>query len=169
MQRDNVQLSFSLTLLYIIYMTKEIYIVLAVLAGVILTVQSGINAQLNILVKNNAILSALISFLVGTAALVILLLITKPSSFQQIPAPNAVNWWKFIGGLLGAIYVTTIIIAFPKLGAATTLSLVIAGQLVFAVIFDHFGWLGFAVKHINMYRILGVAMIIGGVLLVRKF
>jgi bacterial/archaeal transporter family-2 protein len=151
-------------------MTKELYVLLAVLAGVVLTVQSGINAQLNsLLVKNNAVLSALISFLVGTVALIAILLITSPKAFQQIPIPNASNWWKFIGGLLGALYVTAIIITFPKLGAATTLSLVIAGQLVFAVIFDHFGWLGFAVKHINLYRILGVAMIIGGVLLVRKF
>lgn len=150
-------------------MTKEVYIVLAVMAGVILTVQSGLNAQLNLLIKNNAILSAFISFVIGLIALTVILLITSPKAFGQIPLPNGVNWWKFLGGLLGAIYVTTIIITFPKLGAATTLSLVIAGQLIFAVIFDHFGWLGFAIKQINIYRIIGVVMIIGGVLLVRKF
>jgi transporter family-2 protein len=169
MQRDNVQLSFSLTLLYINNMTKELYVLLAVLAGVVLTIQSGVNAQLNILIKNNAVLSALISFLVGTVGLIIVLLITSPKAYQAIPSLDGTNWWKFLGGLLGAFYVTVVVITFPKLGAATTLSLVIAGQLVFAVIFDHFGWLGFSVKQINIYRILGVAMIIGGVLLVRKF
>jgi transporter family-2 protein len=150
-------------------MPKELYFVVALLAGVVLTVQSGVNTHLNMLVKNNAILSALISFLVGTLALVAILLITNPRSFAEMPMPNATNWWKYLGGLMGAFYITAIIITFPKLGAATTLTLVIAGQLVFAVIFDHFGWLGFAVRQINIWRIVGIAMVIGGVLLVRKF
>ncbi|MDB5229511.1 MAG: family transporter [Chitinophagaceae bacterium] len=149
-------------------MSKEFFIALAFLAGVAITFQSGINAELNTLTKN-PIVATLISFLAGMLILILIIGVTNPAGFKQIPVPTGTNWWKFIGGFLGALYVCTVIVTFPKLGAATTLSLIIAGQLISAVIFDHYGFLGFAVKTINIYRIIGIAMIIGGVLLVRKF
>ena len=149
-------------------MSKELFVALAFLAGVAITFQSGINAELNTLTRN-PVVSTLISFLAGTLLLVLIISVTTPGGFKQMPVPNASNWWKFIGGFLGALYVCTVIVTFPKLGAATTLSLIIAGQLVSAVVFDHYGFLGFAVKTINIYRVIGILMIIGGVLLVRRF
>jgi transporter family-2 protein len=57
----------------------------------------------------------------------------------------------------------------PRLGAALTFSLIVAGQIVISVWLDHIGFLGAAPHHINLPRILGVLLIIGGVILVRKF
>lgn len=149
-------------------MPKEIFYLLAVIAGLATVTQIGVNNQLNHFTQNPAI-SSLISFLVGTVALVVYVLITSYQSIPQLSALSQLDWWKFSGGLLGVFYIATSIIVAPKIGAANTLGFLVAGQLVFSVIFDHFGFLGFPVKPINIYRVLGIALMIAGVFLVRKF
>lgn len=149
-------------------MSKEVYYIIGLVAGLAVTIQSGINAQLNILTKS-PVISTLISFVTGTALLIIITLLFHTKSVKTLPLPDTENWWKFTGGLLGVVYVLSVVIIFPKLGAATTLSLIVAGQLVFALVFDHFGWFGFPVKTISLGRIAGIGLIILGVWLVRKF
>ncbi|NEM98274.1 DMT family transporter [Pontibacter burrus] len=120
---------------------KELYFAIAIFAGLAITVQTGINSQLSI-VTRNPVLTALISFVVGTAALLLYLLFSDRNALLQ-PVSVQAKWWLYTGGLLGALYVSTIVVIAPRLGAATTLGFVVASQLIFAVIFDQFGWLGF--------------------------
>ena len=65
-------------------------------------------------------------------------------------------------------YVCCVIILAPKIGAANTLGLVVGGQMVLAIILDHFGLLGFAQHAVNMYRVAGTILLIAGVLLIVK-
>ena len=65
-------------------------------------------------------------------------------------------WWAWTGGLSGAVYGLAAVIFASQLGAATLTSLVVAGQLMASVIFDHFGWIGFDVHPAGLGRILGV-------------
>lgn len=146
---------------------KELYFILAILAGLAVAVQTGINSQLNALTKNPT-LTALISFVVGTVSLLLYLLFTDKNALLQ-PGDLKAPWWLYIGGLLGAFYISTIVIVAPRLGAATTISFIVASQLIFAVIFDHFGWLGFPLKEISLTRVIGVLLLIAGVYLIRKF
>ena len=113
---------------------------LGVAAGLGLTVQVGMNAQLR-KVLGSAWSAALVSFLVGTLALVALMLATRtaPPSRETLAAVPA---WAWFGGLLGAFYVAISTIVAAELGATSLLVLAVAGQLAMALVVDHFGWLG---------------------------
>lgn len=148
-------------------MPKEIYYMLAMLAGMAVAIQTGANAQLRLIV-NSPIITACISFLVGTFVLVIYVLLTQRQHIPEFSVVSQVSWWKWLGGLMGAFYITTVVIVAPKIGAANTLGFIMAGQLISAVIFDHFGWIGFVVRPVSVWRILGVVFLILGVYLIRK-
>jgi len=77
--------------------------------------------------------------------------------------------WSWSGGVLGAFYVTVMVAFAPRLGAATLLALIVAGQMLASVLLDHFGALGFPRQSISLPRLLGVVLLFLGVLLVRKF
>ena len=74
-----------------------------------------------------------------------------------------------IGGFLGAFFVTAAVMLVPRLGVAMTFSLIIAGQMIVTLIIDHFGLLGVPMKEVSLARIFGIALIAGGVVLIRKF
>lgn len=141
---------------------------LALLCGVILTAQIGSNALLGKLLGNYYIPAA-VNMLIGVATTGALLLIVH----KPLPAANvsaAVPWWVWIaGGVLGTLYLTGNILLAPKLGAAALVGWVVTGQLLFAVLCDHFGWLGFAQHTVTMWRAAGCLFLIGGVALIAKF
>ncbi|WP_298545621.1 DMT family transporter [uncultured Aquimarina sp.] len=147
--------------------TQFIFIILAILAGAVLPLQAGLNVQLGKSV-HQPIFAAFASFLIGTVGLLIYLLILK-FDFSSISATKTVSPVVWIAGILGAFYVAAVIILAPKLGTALTFVLVVAGQMAVSLVFDHYGLLGLPVKQINWQKLMGIAFIIGGVLLIRKF
>ena len=74
--------------------------------------------------------------------------------------------WAWLGGVLGAFYVVSTIIAGPRLGAAALLALVVLGQLATSLLVDHFGWLGFPQHPLTPLRLFGALLLFGGVLLI---
>src|SRR5919108_3997232 len=76
-------------------------------------------------------------------------------------------WWVWIGGILGAFYVLGSIVTAPKLGAATLVALILAGQAIASLLVDHYGWVGFEGHPITLVRVAGVVLLAGGVALVR--
>jgi len=145
---------------------KALAYTLGITAGLGLALQVGMNAQLRKdLQSANA--AALISFLVGTCALVVLLLVMRP------PMPGrdtlaAVPLWAWFGGLFGAFYVSISTIVATELGAASLLALALVGQLGMALLVDHFGWLGLPVNPISWTRLAGVGLLAGGMWLVTR-
>ncbi len=143
------------------------YILLAFVAGFCLPTQAGINTQLN-LWSRSAILTATISFAVGTILLALYSLILRvpwPTGDAVARSP----WWVWSGGFFGAFLVASLIILAPRLGAASMMSLIIAGQMFASLFLDHFGWLGYQVHPISGLKILGAVLLMGGVLLIRNF
>lgn len=140
-------------------------VLLALMAGVAVAAQAGVNATLGRHVRDPA-LAALVSFAVGTAALAAFVVARR----TEIPLGAAVSsapWWAWVGGALGAFYVTIAVLVAPRLGAATLVALVVAAQLSTALALDHFGWLGFAERVVTWPRLLGVALLAAGAALVR--
>ena len=137
---------------------------LGLVAGLGLTVQVGMNAQLRKVLDSHWS-AALVSFLVGTVALVALMVIsrTAPPTRDTLAA---VPLWAWFGGLFGAFYVAISTIVAVELGATSLLFLALAGQLLMALIVDHFGWLGLPQHPITWVRLLGVALLGGGVWLI---
>lgn len=136
-----------------------------VLAGGATALQAPTNARLATAVAS-PVNAAFVSFAVGTAALGILaaLLQTRP----DVTAARALPWYAWLGGLYGVIFVVAATWAVPRLGVAMTITLMVAGQLMISLVLDHFGALGVPQAPISLTRLAGVALVIGGVILVRR-
>ena len=141
------------------------YVLFGVAAGAMLPLQFGINAQLAEWI-GSPLRAALVSFAVGTAALLVVALAAARAWPERAgDAP----WWVWIGGALGAFYVLGSIVAAPRLGAVTLVAVILAGQTLASLLVDHFGWVGFAEREITPGRIAGVALVGAGVALVRAY
>ena len=144
---------------------KSTRIVMALVSGALLPIQGGINARLGKAIAS-PVHASFISFLVGTASLFSYLLVTRQPA--QLAGLKTAPFYLWTGGLLGAFYVSVIILAFPRIGAPLTFGLV-AGQMMMAVVLDHFGILVAAASHINAWKLIGITLVIQGVIIIRKF
>jgi bacterial/archaeal transporter family-2 protein len=143
------------------------YLLFAFAAGVVLPLQAGINAELADWL-HSPIRAAFVSFLVGS----LLLAVAAALVFRPLPSWSRLGhapWWVWLGGALGAFYVVGSIVSAPKLGAATLIGLIVAGQAMASVIVDHFGWVGFEPKPISAGRLVGMGLVGAGVVLARIF
>ncbi|MBT2287606.1 DMT family transporter [Paenibacillus albidus] len=140
--------------------------IFALLAGMALPIQFSVNSQLRTVVGSPIIASG-ISFIVGAIVLIIISLFGKGLYVKKewLEAP----WWMWTGGLLGAFYVSATTILMPRIGAAATVGYVLAGQVIVSIIIDHFGLIGANMHAINVPRLLGALLVIGGVVIVQKF
>ena len=139
---------------------------LAFLAGIGLPTQTGINAQLGLWTRSS-LSAALISFVVGTVALSIITVATA----APLPAWSSaatLPWWIWSGGIMGAFFVAASTFIAPQLGATTMLALILAGQIVASVLYDHFGLLGYPLHPLNLQRIIGLLLLLAGVITIRN-
>jgi len=139
----------------------------AFIVGMALPVQAGLNAQLARAV-GHPVWSALISFAVGTVSLAAYVLVARLPT-GSLSNLRALPWYAWLGGVIGAMYVPSVLLLLPRLGLALSFSLIIAGQLFVSLLLDHFGWLGLPVQPISAGRLLGALLLIAGVVLIRKF
>ena len=139
--------------------------ILVTLAGAATALQAPINARLATAV-GSAVNAALVSFAVGTIALIGLALILQVR--PDMAAARTLPWYAWIGGLCGVIFVIAATWGVPRLGVAMTITLMVAGQLLLGLVLDHFGAFGAPRQPVNLTRMVGVALVIGGVLLVRR-
>ena len=138
------------------------------LIGMGVVVQSGANTQLR-QVLANPYLAGLISLTVGTLTLLIINLAFR-TDFSVLSAQNIqrTSWWMWVGGLMGAGFIMSVIIVAPEIGPTSLFGLIIASQLAFSLVVDHYGWLGFEVQPISAKRIAGVVLLIVGAFLVQS-
>jgi transporter family-2 protein len=110
--------------------------------------------------------AALVSFAVGTAVLggVCFVLEGMPSWKSWAEMPLAVLW----AGPLGVLFVTATLVAVPRLGVFPVMVTLVAGQLLAALVMDHYGWLGVPRVPLSVWRIVGGICVLVGVVLVRK-
>jgi transporter family-2 protein len=143
------------------------YVLMALAAGACLPTQAGINARLTLWTQS-PVTAAAISFAVGTLALVVyaaVLRIAMPDPSTAIRQPG----WVWSGGVLGAFFVASMIVLAARLGAAPMVALVVCGQLITSVVLDHFGWLGYPEHAVSPGRILGIALMVAGIILIKRF
>ena len=77
------------------------------------------------------------------------------------------NWMSWTGGIFGAVYITISILLLPRLGAATVIALIVAGQMLASLAFDQFGFLGVPVHPLSVARAAGALFLVAGVVLIR--
>jgi bacterial/archaeal transporter family-2 protein len=147
-------------------LSKLFWVLMAFLAGAFLPIQAGLNAKLG-KAGGSPVYASTFSFIVGGVALVLYIILTKQTVSWSGVKDAPTHVW--LGGLLGAFYVTVIILCFPQLGPGLTFGLVVAGQMLISVVLEHFNILVAQSQPISLWRILGMAMIVAGVIIMRKF
>jgi transporter family-2 protein len=144
---------------------KEPAVLLTVCAGGLIAMQAPINSMLGKSVGTFA--AASVSFIVGTVALVLITLLVG-GGFGDLGEARHLSWHYLMGGVLGAVYVTTALVAVRELGAGGVTAATIAGQLSLSLVIDQLGILGVDKQAITWQRVLGVLLLaVGTVLIVR--
>ena len=146
---------------------KVIWLFIVFICGALLPIQAGLNARLGKSLESPAFAS-MFSFIVGALAVAAYLPFTRESlSLGALRSASIVTWLG--GGLTGAFFITASMMALPRVGMALTFSLIVAGQMIIAVALDHFGVLVAQQHAFNVWRFLGILLVIGGVIVIRRF
>lgn len=138
----------------------------ALLAGIGLPLQAAVNVRLRD-VLGNPLRASLGSFAIGTVLLLAAALIVR-APLPALATVERAPWWVWTGGALGAFFVLGTIVIVPRLGSAVTFALVVAGQMMASIVIDRYGLFGIPQTPLSPARLLGAALLVGGVLLVRK-
>jgi len=146
-------------------MTSLLLLLFTVVAGAFLPMQAGVNARLAQFV-GGPVRASMVSFGVGALALFLVVVLFYRSETHRV---SAAPWWAWVGGLLGAFYVTSTVVVPVRIGAAAFFGILVAAQLVTSVVLDRFGAIGFPKHDLSPGRLIGVAMLIAGAVLVRVF
>lgn len=148
------------------------HLTIPALLGVIALLAAGaalaIQAPINTVLARSAgglLAAAALSFLVGFAGLVLLLVVRgeMPTLQRLGEAP----WWAWLGGGIGVLYIVVTMWAVPKLGVVSMLVAVILGQLLAGLVLDRIGAFGLTVHEISWQRILGLVLVLAGAVLSR--
>jgi bacterial/archaeal transporter family-2 protein len=137
---------------------------IAFVAGLMLTVQVGLNATLGRAV-GNVRFAVLANFTVGLAG-ILLYIVASRDAWPTREGLATVPMWAWFGGFLGAFYVAVATLVGPRIGAAALLALTVFGQLLASMLVDQFGWLGFPTQPISPTKIAGAVLLLGGVALI---
>ncbi len=141
-------------------------VMLTLVAGSLIPVQASTNAAFN-KATGNPIITALMVFTVGLLAVSAYVLASR-TQMPEMAQLKAAPAYSYLGGLIVAFYVISIAIIVPRLGVATTIGLIVTGQIIAAVTIDHFGLFDVAVRQVDTKRIAGALCMIVGIYLVMK-
>jgi transporter family-2 protein len=139
---------------------------LGILSGTLIALQAPINAALG-RALGSAVAATTVSFVAGSIALVAILAVLSETQGLSIAWRAPPIWMLVGGGLLGAAFVTAVIVLTPKLGVAATMAFVVSGQLLTGLALDQMGAFELAVREISFGRVAGAVLLLSGALLIR--
>jgi transporter family-2 protein len=145
--------------------SNTVYLLLALIAGAGLAFQAVINTRLS-QALGSPLWASVVQVFVGLVFLGFCVAILR----QPIPTfagAARLPWWIWTGGAIGAAYVLSVILTTRPLGVALMVASVVVGQSLAALAIDHYGWFGVEVHRLSPLRVVGVALLLAGVLLIR--
>jgi bacterial/archaeal transporter family-2 protein len=142
---------------------ETVFILLALVAGGLLTVQAGANAQLA-KALGSPVAATTLQLSVGAGVLLVVALLT--GTLAALVALPRAEWWHAVGGAASAFYVVSTILLFPRLGAVVSVGLFIAGQLLASLALDTFGLLGVPATGLQAGAALGALVVLAGAALI---
>ncbi len=143
-------------------MDRGVAVILTAMAGGLVAMQAPINSKLGKAVGTFP--AATVSFAIGLVLLMGIVVLAGDAN--RLADARHVTWWYLLGGALGAAYVSTVLVSVRTLGAGGVTAATIAGQLTLSLVVDQLGWLGVTKQPITALKLLGVAMLAGGVYLI---
>jgi transporter family-2 protein len=130
-------------------------IILALIAGAVLSIQAAINGRLGAQV--GVFRCAFLTFALGALITALLIFFFEPNySVTLLDVPK----WQLLGALLGVPYIVIMVLAVQRIGTAIATVAVIFGQLTMSMLIDHFGWLGNSAIPLSEQR-LGAILCLG--------
>jgi bacterial/archaeal transporter family-2 protein len=148
-------------------MSNTVYLLLALLLGALLPVQSGANGVLGRTLGSPYVATPVV-FLVAALGIAVVL-VGQRTPLPPLRAFGQVPWWGWLGGLLAVGNILGFILLPPRIGIGTLIGLFVTGQILSSVLLDHFGSLHFPVHPLTGWRLVGVALLVTGVFLIKKF
>ena len=145
---------------------KNVAVALTAACGGLIALQAPINSTLGR--RIGTLPAASVSFAIGTIVLVALAVIFG-GGFGRLGEARHLTWIYLMGGVLGAAYVTTVLVTVRTLGAGGVTAATIAGQLTAAVVVDQLGVLGVDKQVITAPRVAGIALLAAGTFLVVRY
>lgn len=137
------------------------YYLLAVCAGLGITLQTTLNGQLAKGVGGDSVAAALFSFTAGAVCLGVFSLM-RAGIVASLAAIPAQPWWSLLGGLLGAGALLSYVVLAPKIGLSALLGLAIAGQIISSLAIDHFGLMGASERPVSLVKLAGSMVMLAG-------
>jgi transporter family-2 protein len=126
--------------------------------------QAPINARLA--VATGRVPAALVSFLVGVAGLMVVVLVSGGvGGLAEIGDAPA---WQLLGGVIGAAFVLTALVTVPMVGAGGVAAATITGQMIGSIALDANGWLGLDTEPVTVWRVGGAMLLLAGTVLILR-
>ena len=144
-------------------MDRGIAVVLTAFVGGLIALQAPINSVLG--KATGSFQAAFISFAIGTVVLAVVAALAK-GGFGTMGEAKTLSWYYLTGGVLGAAYVTTVLVTVRELGAGPVVAATIAGQLTASVVLDQLGLLGLPKDPVTVGKVVGILLLTAGVYLV---
>jgi bacterial/archaeal transporter family-2 protein len=141
---------------------RGVAVVLTAAVGGLIALQAPVNSLLG--QRVGTVAAAVVSFALGTIALAGIAVLS--GGLGKLGEVRSMPWYYLVGGLLGAAYVTCVLVTVRSLGAGGVTAATIAGQLTMSLVVDQLGILGVAQKPITVSRAAGVALLAVGTFLV---
>ncbi|MBF4485732.1 DMT family transporter [Flavobacterium sp. CSZ] len=143
-----------------------IYFVLALITGALIPIQAATNSTFSKSI-GNPLITGLMVFAVGLVGMLVFVVISRtafPTTQQLVSAPI----YGYLGGIIVALYVVMITILAPRIGIGAAIGLIVTGQIICAVVIDHFGLFQVSIRPTSITRATGLLLMILGVYLVIK-
>ena len=137
------------------------YYLLAIAAGLGITLQTTLNGQLATGVGGDSVAAALFSFTAGAVCLGVFSLM-RGGIVASLAAVPAQPWWSLLGGLLGGGALLSYVVLAPKIGLSALLGLAIAGQIISSLVIDHFGLMGASERPVSLIKLAGSMVMLAG-------
>ena len=144
-------------------MDRGVALLLATAIGGTLALQAPLNSLLGRTVGN--LQATIVAFTIGLVALLAVSVLA--GGLGGIARASDAPWYALVGGgLIGALYVASIVWTVRALGAGGLTAATIAGQFALALVVDHFGWLGVERQPITLAKLAGLALVAAGTWLI---
>lgn len=156
---------------------KYIFVILGIIIGMGIPIQSVANKQIWEKL-DSSLLSLVLASGIGFVFILALTLLENIGArfLNLIPLNNgyslnrfsSIPWWGWSGGILSVLATFISMIGLEKVGAASMIVSLIVGQLICALMIDHFGWLSLEQNPMSAWKIGGLCLLVGGVCLLQK-
>ncbi|MEK5406697.1 DMT family transporter [Paenibacillus sp. FSL W8-0439] len=135
---------------------KIIFYIIAILTGACLSFEAALFGKLGEQVGE--LEANFYNFLMGAIISLILLLFFGRGNLPKI---MKLPKWNLLGGILGVVYMLSIVIGIPFIGVGLSMITVVVGQMLTSILIDHFGWFGSMKKRVSGKRIAALILMLG--------